>query len=66
MANKKKRSVTKRYTYEEFVNTFFPNRKKEFLNDDSAVLTKESFLDILQRVSRPNKQPQSGGVKTRT
>lgn len=39
----------------EVKNTYFPNKKLEFLEGETD-LTREAFMKILQQVARPAKQ----------
>ena len=53
MNTKKVRNQNKDlYTYTEFKEKFFPGADIDLVNDDSSI-TKEVFLEVLKKISRP-------------
>jgi hypothetical protein len=62
MPTKKRLDKREGYSLEEIKNKFLPNRNMQSLEQEGTPLTRDSFLDILKQVSRPD-QPQRGKGK---
>ena len=65
MKSKSKRQTKKSYTLKEFKDTYLPNRDLETLENQEQPISRDAFLDILKKVSRPT-QDQSDEGKKRT
>lgn len=60
MVEKRKRSRRKVYSLVEIKDKYLPNRDIASLEKVDMPLTRDSFLDMLKKVSRP--QPTSNGT----